>query len=56
MASNWWMMMFTAIGLVMIVVLVIPKEEAELIAKFGDEYRDYQDRVGKLLPRLSSLR
>lgn len=56
MASNWWMMMFTAIGLVMIVVLVIPKEEAELIAKFGDEYRDYQDRVEKLLPRLSSLR
>ncbi len=55
-ASNWWMMMFTALGLVMVVVLVIPKEEAELIAKFGDEYRDYQERVGKLLPRLSSLR
>ncbi len=56
MASNWWMMMFTAIGLVMIVVLVIPEEEAELIAKFGDEYRSYQERVGKLLPRLPSLR
>jgi protein-S-isoprenylcysteine O-methyltransferase Ste14 len=56
MASNWWMMMFTALGLGLIVVLVIPKEEAELIAKFGDEYRDYQERVGKLLPRLSSLR
>lgn len=56
MASNWWMMMFTALGLVLIEVLVIPKEEVELIAKFGDEYRDYQERVGKLLPRLSSLR
>ncbi len=56
MASNWWMMMFTALGLGLIVILVIPKEEAELIAKFGDEYRDYQERVGKLLPRLSSLR
>jgi len=56
MASNWWMMMFTALGLGLIEVLVIPKEEAELIAKFGGEYRDYQERVGKLLPRLSSLR
>ena len=56
MASNWWMMMFTALGLGLIEVLVIPKEEVELIAKFGDEYRDYQERVGKLLPRLSSLR
>lgn len=56
MASNWWLLLFTAIGLVTIVVLVIPKEEAELIAKFGDEYRDYQKRVGKLVPRLSSFR
>lgn len=56
MASNWWMLMFTAIGLVMIVVLVIPEEEAELLARFGDEYTDYQERVGKLVPRWSSLR
>lgn len=56
MASNWWMLMFTAIGLVMIVMIVIPEEEAELIAKFGDEYRSYQERVGMLVPRWSSLR
>lgn len=55
-ASNWWMMTFTALGLVMVVVLVIPREEAELVVRFGDEYRDYQECVGKLVPRLSSLR
>ena len=51
-ASNWWMLTFTTIGLVMIVALVIPREEAELVAKFGEEYEAYQTRVGKLVPRV----
>jgi protein-S-isoprenylcysteine O-methyltransferase Ste14 len=55
-ASNWWMLTFTAIGLVMIVALVIPREEAELVAKFGPEYEDYRKRVGKLVPRAPSPR
>ncbi len=50
-ASNWWMLTFTAVGLVMIIALVIPKEEAELVAKFGQEYEAYRKRVGKLVPR-----
>ena len=50
-ASNWWMLTFTTIGLVMIVALVIPREEAELVAKFGREYESYRKRVGKLVPR-----
>ncbi|MEY2817845.1 MAG: hypothetical protein RL275_1308, partial [Chloroflexota bacterium] len=28
-----------------------PKEEANLIAKFGDEYREYMKRTGKFLPK-----
>ncbi len=51
-ASNWWMLTFTAVGLVMLVVLVIPREEMELVAKFGQEYEEYRKRVGKLVPRL----
>jgi protein-S-isoprenylcysteine O-methyltransferase Ste14 len=31
-----------------------PKEEANLIEKFGDEYRDYMKRTGRFLPRLRS--
>ncbi len=53
-ASNWWMILFTAMSAVMIVGLVIPREEAELVAKFGDEYKAYQARVGRLLPRMWS--
>lgn len=55
-ASNWWMITITAIGLVMIVLLVIPREEAELVAKFGEEYEQYQESVRMLVPRPRSFR
>jgi protein-S-isoprenylcysteine O-methyltransferase Ste14 len=29
-----------------------PKEEANLIAKFGDEYSEYMKRTGRFLPKL----
>ena len=29
-----------------------PQEEANLIAKFGDEYRQYMKRTGRFLPKL----
>ena len=36
----------TLLALVMIVLVVIPKEEANLIETFGDEYRAYMKRTG----------
>jgi len=30
------------------------REEAMLIEQFGDEYRRYQQRTGRLLPRLGA--
>jgi len=29
------------------------REEANLLARFGDEYRRYQERTGRILPRIS---
>jgi protein-S-isoprenylcysteine O-methyltransferase Ste14 len=29
-----------------------PKEEANLIAKFGDEYQEYMKRTGRFFPKL----
>ena len=49
-ASNWWMILFTALGLVMVVAVVIPREEEALVAKFGEVYEEYRERAGKLLP------
>lgn len=50
-AANW------LIGLTSLVVLVLlalrtPKEEAMLIERFGDQYRDYMMKTGRFVPRL----
>jgi protein-S-isoprenylcysteine O-methyltransferase Ste14 len=47
----WWLGVGLAIGLV-ILVWRTPREEAHLLAKFGDEYHDYMNRTGRYLPRL----
>ena len=51
-AANWYMLAIACLALVGIVVLVIPREEAELVRKFGLEYQDYIQRTGRLAPRL----
>ena len=33
-------------------MLMLPREEQELRDRFGDSYRDYEERVPRLLPRL----
>ena len=51
MADNWFIAglgIFAFIGM----ALRTPKEEANLIEKFGDEYRDYMKRTGAFLPKL----
>jgi protein-S-isoprenylcysteine O-methyltransferase Ste14 len=50
MADNWFI---AFLGILTLVVMAIrtPKEEANLIAKFGDEYREYMKRTGRFLPK-----
>jgi len=50
-AANWF---FFAAGCLMFLLLVIRtrKEEENLIARFGDEYRKYMQRTGRFVPRL----
>ncbi len=51
-AANWFIGGMTLIAFVMIVLVIIPKEEANLIETFGDDYRAYMKRTGRLFPRL----
>ena len=53
MADNWFI---AALGVLAVIAMAIrtPKEEANLIEKFGDEYREYMKRTGRFLPRLKS--
>jgi protein-S-isoprenylcysteine O-methyltransferase Ste14 len=52
-ADNWFI---AALGVLAFIGMAIrtPKEEANLIEKFGDEYREYMKRTGRFLPRLGS--
>jgi protein-S-isoprenylcysteine O-methyltransferase Ste14 len=51
MADNWFI---AALGILAFIGMAIrtPKEEANLIEKFGDEYREYMKSTGRFLPYL----
>ncbi len=51
MADNWFI---AALGALTFIAMAIrtPKEEANLIEKFGDEYREYMKRTGRFLPKI----
>jgi len=51
MADSWFV---AALGILTFILMAIrtPKEEANLIAKFGDEYREYMKRTGRFLPKI----
>jgi len=52
MAANWFILSFAILALMGIRFVVIPLEERELLAKFGDQYRSYRRRTGALVPRI----
>jgi len=51
MADSWFI---AALGILTFFLMAVrtPKEEANLIEKFGDEYREYMKRTGRFLPKL----
>jgi protein-S-isoprenylcysteine O-methyltransferase Ste14 len=49
-ASWYFLVPFIAIGIV--IVFRIPREEAVMVRKFGDEYFRYAQRTGRFLPKL----
>ena len=52
MADNWFI---AGMGVMAFILMAIrtPKEEANLIEKFGDEYREYMKHTGRFLPKFS---
>ena len=51
MADNWFIMVLGMLAFIGMASRT-PKEEANLIEKFGDEYREYMKRTGRYLPKL----
>jgi protein-S-isoprenylcysteine O-methyltransferase Ste14 len=52
MAANWLIALCGGIALTML-ALRTPREEAQLVEKFGDEYRGYMAHTGRYLPKLT---
>ena len=53
--AQWFAALMLSAGLV-VLRFRTTREEANLIEKFGDEYRSYMDRTGRFFPRLSRFR
>lgn len=52
MSANW-LILLSGVAVIITIYARIGKEEVMLIKEFGDEYRDYMKRTGRLLPRLT---
>ena len=53
MLASWVVLAVATVAALLIRLVVIPAEERALMAKFGDQYRVYMGRTGRLLPRVS---
>src|SRR5829696_7188191 len=54
MAANWFILGMASIALIAIRTVVVPREERELVARFGSGYEEYRARTGAMTPRLKS--
>jgi len=52
MAANWFILLFAVVAILGIRFAIVPIEERQLLAKFGERYRVYMNRSGALVPRL----
>jgi protein-S-isoprenylcysteine O-methyltransferase Ste14 len=50
--EDWFILLYSVAGLLVFRFLVIPAEEEELLTAFGEEYKQYQGRTGKMFPKL----
>lgn len=51
MADNWFIILLGALAFIVMAIRAT-KEEANLVEKFGDEYREYMKRAGGFLPKI----
>ena len=49
--ANWFILL-TGVSAWLVMVFRTKKEEENLIARFGDDYRGYMERTGRFFPRL----
>lgn len=55
-ATNWFVGAAGIAGFAIVLVVRTPKEERLLLGRFGDEYRAYMQRTGRIVPKLTRRR
>lgn len=53
--ANWLVGAYGIAAWLLFCIVRIPAEEAMMIDEFGDEYRDYRERTGRFVPKLTHL-
>jgi protein-S-isoprenylcysteine O-methyltransferase Ste14 len=51
MMASWFILAMALVALVLIRTVVVPREERELVARFGSGYEEYRKRTGAMIPR-----
>lgn len=54
-SANWLVAAGLSVGMLALYAVRVGDEERMMIDAFGDEYRAYMDRTGRLIPKLSVL-
>ncbi len=54
-AASWFLLLTGTLGMTLLVIRT-GREEARLVARFGQRYREYMARTGRFLPHLGSRR
>jgi protein-S-isoprenylcysteine O-methyltransferase Ste14 len=49
---NWLVGGIPLVGLCVILLMRLPREEHAMIERFGDAYREYMKRTGRFFPRV----
>jgi protein-S-isoprenylcysteine O-methyltransferase Ste14 len=52
-SANWFIGLTGIVGITCVIASRLKREEALMIEKFGDRYREYMEHTGRFLPRFS---
>ena len=54
--ANWFIGVTWLAGLTIIILIRVKREEAMLLARFGEKYDSYMERTGRFLPRINRVK
>ena len=50
--NSWFLIIVSTISITILILIMIYYEERDLIKRFGDEYKEYQERTGAIFPKI----